>query len=237
MNNFFIALKKWFLLGSLLCMLFIFFYFQLYRYLNFHTLKTYQSTIQQWTVHHYKLAVVLYLFIFIVLIACTIPCATLLTLIGGFLFGGIAVIYAVLGTALGGTVLFLAVRSAIGSHLKTRTNGWIKQFEQGFQQNAFNYLLMLRLMPIFPCWISNISAGALNVPLKTFMSATVIGIFPATFIYAMAGRGLDKLLITEQTPNLNLVFTPSIFFPLCGLAILSIFPVFYKRVKKQDQDR
>jgi uncharacterized membrane protein YdjX (TVP38/TMEM64 family) len=237
MNNFFLSIKKWFLLCVLLLTLFAFLYFHLYQYLTFDTIKKYQSGAQEWTALHYYSAVCLYILIYVSLIACTIPCATLLTLVGGFLFGAIAVIYAVFATTLGGVILFLAVRTAVGARIAEKSTGWIKTMEAGFQQNAFHYLLMLRLVPVFPCWISNVAAGALNVPLKTFIAATVIGIFPATFIYVMAGRGLDAFFTTEHTPNLSLVFTPAIFFPLLGLAILSLFPVFYKRAKKQNQDR
>ena len=237
MNNFFHSVKKWCLLGVLVLLLFVFFYFHLYQYLTFDTVKKYHASAQTWTMAHYKSAVCLYVLTFVALIACAIPCATLFTLIGGFLFGVIALIYAVFATTLGGVILFLAVRTAVGARIAANSTGWIKTMEAGFQKNAFNYLLMLRLVPIFPCWISNVSAGALNVPLKTFISATVLGILPSTFIYIMAGRGLGKFFTAKQTPNLSLILTPSIFFPLLGLAILSLFPVFYKCAKKRNQDK
>lgn len=232
MHTFFSSLKKWSLLGLLASFLFIFFYFDWYQYLTFNTLKIYQFSAQLWTIDHYKLAASLYMLIYICMIACGIPCATLLTLVGGFLFGSIAFIYAILSTTLGGIILFLAVRTALGIHIAKKSTGWIKKMEAGFQRNAFNYLLMLRLVPVLPCWISNVTAGVLNVPLKTFIFATVIGIAPSTFICAMVGRGLDKILTAEKTPNLNIILTPSIFFPLLGLAFLSLFPVIYKSIKK-----
>lgn len=232
MENFFQLIKKWFLLLLLLVLFFAFFYFHLYKYLTLQTIKIYEVDAKMWTATHYKSAVCLYLLVFISLIACAIPCATLLTLIGGFLFGMMALLYATIATTLGGTILFLAIRTAIGARIAAKSTGWIKAMEHGFQRNAFHYLLMLRLVPIFPCWISNVSAGVLNVPIKTFVLATMIGIFPATFIYVMAGRSLDKLLI-EQSPSLHALLTPSIFFPLLGLALLSLFPIFYKSVKKR----
>ncbi len=233
MSHFLDWLRKYFFLSLLLLMSFLFFYFHLYEYLTFDRLTIYQTTAQTWTATHYKTSVSLYILIFTILIACAIPCATFFTLLGGFLFGGIAVVYAVLSTTLGGLILFTAVRTAIGSRIASHSTGWIKKMKYGFQQNAFHYLLSLRLMPIFPCWISNIAAGALNVPVRIFISATVLGIFPATFIYVMAGRSLDKLLTDKQSPLLNTLFTPSILLPLIGLALLSLFPVIYKHVKKK----
>lgn len=232
MNNFFNLIKKWLLLGLLATLLLSFFYFGFDQYLTFHTLKKYQTITQEWTLAHYTLAIGLYILIYIVLIACAIPCSTLFTLLGGFLFGSIAIIYAIFSLTLGGIVLFFAVRTAIGIRIATKSSGWIKNLEKGFQQNAFHYLLILRLMPVFPCWVSNIAAGALNVPLKTFVFATILGVLPATFIYVMIGRGLDTLFLGDQLPNINALLTPVIFFPIMGLVILSILPLFYKAMRK-----
>lgn len=231
MNMILTSIKKWFLLFLLIIVFCSFFYFNLNQYLTFNTIKNYQANIQTWTELHYKSSVLFYILVFTILIACAIPCATFFTLLGGFLFGVVAVIYAMLGTTLGGVVLFLAIRWSIGERVAVKSSGWIKIMEHGFQQNAFHYLLMLRLVPIFPCWISNISAGALNVPLKTFIFATILGIFPATFIYVMVGRGLDQLFLLEQPPNLDMLLIPSIFLPLLGLAFLSLCPILYKYFK------
>jgi len=230
MSRLMMDLRKWVVLILLVFCSVSFFYFRLYNFLNPHTLKLYQVTVKQWAFLHYKSAVSLYVLLFVALIACAVPCATFLTLLGGFLFGAIAILYAEIGTTMGGVVLFLAIRTSIGSGIAQRKHGWLKKMERGFQKNAFNYLLTLRLMPIFPCWLSNISAGALNVPLKTFIIATIIGVFPATFIYVMAGRGLDKLFLANHANFMNFVFTPSVFLPLAGLGLFSLLPVIYKRV-------
>jgi len=235
--NYVSLLRKYFFLGLLILASASFFYFHLYTYLTFNTLKIYQAAAQEWTTSHYKSAVSIYILIYVAMIACAIPCATLLTLLGGFLFGGIAIIYAVFSTTCGGLILYLTIRTTIGSRIAAKSSGWIKKMEKGFQQNAFNYILTLRLIPIFPCWISNIAAGVLNVPMKTFVSATVIGILPATSICVMAGRGLDKILADKNTPLISIILTPSVFFPLLGLAILSLSPVIYKSLKQLHRNR
>jgi len=231
-KNIFLASRKFFFLILLVLVSTAFFYFHLYEYLTLDTIKKYQSAALQLTTDHYKIAVSIYILIFTFMVACAIPCATVLTLIGGFLFGLTAIIYAVFCTTLGGMILFLSVRSAIGSQVAARSSGWLKDMEHGFQHNAFNYLLTLRLIPIFPCWISNVAAGVFNVPLRAFLIATSLGILPATVIYVLAGRSLDKLLTDEKTPLFNIILTPSVLFPLLGLAILSVFPVIYKKYRK-----
>lgn len=209
----------------------VFFYYHLYTYLDLHTLSQYENAARSWTQAHAFIAVSLYLGLFIGLIAAGIPCATLFTLLGGFLFGSWAILYASFSTTLGGLLLYAAVRLSIGPVLNPQTTGWIKNLERGFKQNAFNYILMLRLVPVFPCWISNISAGALGVPVLTFISATFIGILPATYIYVMAGKSISTLTSIQNVPLSHLVFKPSVLLPLIGLAILSLFPVIYKKIK------
>lgn len=226
--------RKYFLLGTLLLILIGFFYFDFYDYLSFNTLKYYQSAIVNWASTHYFLSISIYMLVFSALIACAIPCATFLTLVGGVLFGAIAILYSLFSITFGGMILFLTVRTALGTRLANKSTGWIKKIEQGFKKNAFNYLLALRLVPIFPCWISNVGAAMLNVRLTTFLSATIIGLTPSTIIYVLAGRGLDKLFTDDKTPIKDILFTPSVMLPLIGLAILSLVPVIYKGFKKTD---
>lgn len=222
------------ILGILILAFILFFYFHLYDYLTLSTLKYYQFEAKAWTAAHYQLAVSFYIIIFISLIACAIPCATFLTLLGGFLFDAMAILYAECSITLGGAILYLVVRTTLGSRFAVRPTGWIKKIEIGFRQDAFNYLLTLRLLPIMPCWVSNIAAGILNVPFNIFISATALGVLPSTVVYVLAGRGLDTILKEDKTPLLSTLSTPSVLFPLLGLAILSLFPMIYKRIKKND---
>lgn len=226
--------RKYLFILIILIILMSFSYFELHRYFTLEMLSRYQQELQNWTKSHYFYSVMIYFILFTSLIACGIPCATFLTLLGGFLFGSIAVLYAELATTLGGLCLFLIVRTTFGHILARSSARWIKKLEHGFQENAFNYLLTLRLMPIFPCWMSNISAGVLNVPVKTFLLATMLGIFPSTLIYGLAGRSLDELL-SSQIPLSHLLLKPSILLPLIALALLSLLPVLYKSVKKKNK--
>ncbi len=228
--------KNWLLPCLLLFFAFIL-YFNFRDYLSVAAIQQYHGSVQQWTNTHYKLAATLYLLIFVILVACAIPCATALALLGGFLFGMTAVFFAVFSTTLGGTLLYLVVRTSFGHRIAAKSSGWIKKLEHGFKENAFNYILMLRLTPVFPCWLSNVTAGLLNVPLKTFILATVIGILPATWLYVLIGQGLDKLISNDQFSFSNIILSPSTFFPLLALGMFSIVPIIYKSVKKHIKNR
>lgn len=223
------------LLVFIALLLFSFFYFDLHQYLSLDALRNYQTVIEYWTTSHHILSVFLFILIFTGLIACAIPCATFMTLVGGFLFGPLAILYSTFGITVGGMTLFLIVRSAIGEKLRTRKGGWVKRFEHGFRKNAFYYLMALRLVPVFPCWISNVGAGLFNVRLLTFLTATILGTLPATIIYVYAGLGLDKILV-ENAPVEEILFTPSVILPLIGLAILSLLPVVYNLSRSSQKD-
>lgn len=234
MDKIFPFFRKYFFLSVLAVLLICFFYFDLYDFFSLDTLKYYQSAIKNWTFQHYFLSISLYILIFSALIACAIPCATFLTLAGGFLFGMAAIFYSLFSISFGGMVLFLTVRTALGTHLANKSIGWIKKIEHGFKRNAFNYILALRLVPIFPCWITNVGAGILNVPLPTFLGATLLGVAPSSVIYVLAGRGLGKIFTDDKTPVQDILFTPAVMLPLIGLAVLSLIPVIYNLLKKSD---
>ena len=214
----------------------VFFYFDLQHYLTLQALKTYHLTLIQWTTEHLALAVCLYLISFTLLIAATIPCGTLFTLVGGFLFGKIAIVLSMFSTTVGGLLLYYAVRSSIGPHLSHKSAGWINNLKYAFQENAFYYLLMLRLLPVCPCWICNISSGALNVPLNTFLAATLIGITPATIIYVFT-RTEHGQNYYNRYPLYYPHDKPLCLFSSLGISFLSLFPVIYKSVKKHRRKR
>lgn len=219
----------WLLLILILIGFFCFFYFQAYYYLTFSMLKTYHQILSAWSNQHYFLSVIMYMLTYTIIVALSVPGALFLTLAGGFLFGPIAIVYVVISATIGATILFLAVRSTFGEWLTLKAKGWMLKMEKGFRKNAFNYLLVLRLIPIFPFWTVNIVAGLLSVPVRTFMLATLIGIIPGSFIYVLVGNSLNKLFEQNQSPNLNIIFSLPILLPLIALAVLALLPVLYKK--------
>ena len=147
----------------LILVLFCFFYFHLNRYLTFESIKNHNQLLLQWVNDHYFLTAVLYILLYCVVIAASIPGALFFTLTGGFLFGiWFGSLFAILGATLGATILFLAVKLAFADWVRKKSAPWLIKMEKGFQQNAFNYLLALRegkkLIPLGRTYNTNISA-------------------------------------------------------------------------------
>lgn len=232
------TLFRYFPLLLLALILYGVFYFKLYSYLSFESLKQNRQYLSQLTNQHYVLSVLSFSFIYTIAVAISIPGAVFLTLAGGFLFGlGWGTVYVVFSATFGATLLFLAVNTALGKWLENRASHWVKKMEQGFKRNAFYYLLTLRLIPIFPFWLVNIVPALLNVRLRTFIVATFIGIIPGSFVYVSVGNGLSHIFDKGETPNLGVIFTPSILLPLIGLAMLALIPILYKYFKDKNDEK
>jgi uncharacterized membrane protein YdjX (TVP38/TMEM64 family) len=220
----------------LLVALGLFFYFKLYNTLSFEQLTLHRTELTQWSEAHYTLSVILFMCAYAIAVAVSIPGATLFTLTGGFLFGTLlGSIYVVTSATVGATLVFLAARAAFADTLSKKAGPFVQKMEAGFQKDAFNYLLALRLIPIFPFWLVNIVPGLLNVGLRRYILATFIGIVPGTVVYVSLGSGLGAIFDAGETPNLGIILQPHIIAPLIALAFLSFLPVLYKRYKSSKQ--
>jgi uncharacterized membrane protein YdjX (TVP38/TMEM64 family) len=144
---------------------------------------------------HEVLAVFVYILAYTLIVALSLPCAVILTLAGGLLFGWlVGGLAAVAGATAGATILFVVARTAIGENMNERAAPWLTKLRQGFKDEALSYMLFLRLVPAFPFWLVNIAPAILGVPLRTYVLGTFLGIIPATFAFATVGAGLDSVI-------------------------------------------
>lgn len=231
-------IHRWIPLILLILMLVLFFVLRLDRYVSFAALKAHRTTLLAWTKTHFVAISIVYMLIYVLAVAISIPGAVFLTLAGGFLFGvGWGTLYVVISATLGATFLFLAVRLALNDWFRRKASPWIVKMQDGFNKNAFQYLFILRLIPIFPFWIVNIVPALLRVKTKTFISATLLGIVPGSLVYVMLGNGLGHLFDIGKTPNLGLIFEPQILWPLLGLAALTSLSILYKWFKGKSHEQ
>jgi uncharacterized membrane protein YdjX (TVP38/TMEM64 family) len=202
--------------------------FGLNSYVDLEVLREHRYALQAFVGDYAVLAVLVYIGAYIVVTAVSCPAASLLTLSGGFLFG---VAGASIYTVIGATLVFLAAKSSLGEPLRRRTGGFLRCMENGFAENALSCMLMLRLVPVFPCWAVNLAPAFLGVGLRTYVLGTFIGVIPGTVVYALAGTGIAGILDSGGELGVSELLTPPIVGGLAGLAILSLLPVVYKRVR------
>ena len=192
-------------------------------------LKQHREELTHYVAQNHALAAASFVGIYALVVACSIPIAVLLTLAGGFLFGtleGGALV--LVGATLGATLVFLAAKTALAGFFRARLGTRVAQMEEGLRRNAFNYLLVLRLIPVFPFFLVNLGAGLLGIRLRTYVAATFLGIIPGTFVYAGLGNGLGRIFDEGAAPDLRLIFKPEILAPLLGLAVLALLPVLWR---------
>ena len=223
-------IRRFFPLALLVAGFALFFALGLEHQLSLAALKAHRAMLESWVMAHPILAALAFAALYALVVACSVPVGAPMTLAGGFLFGpweGGSLV--VIGATLGATAIFLAARTALADFIQARVGPRIRAMEDGFRKNAFSYLMVLRLVPVFPFFLVNLAAGLLGVPLGTYVVATFVGIIPGTFVYAGLGNGLGQIFDSGATPDLGLIFKPAVLLPLLGLALLSLLPILWRR--------
>jgi uncharacterized membrane protein YdjX (TVP38/TMEM64 family) len=176
----------------------------------------------------------LYAAVYVGAVALSLPTALILTLTGGFLFGPwIGGVAASVSCSLGAVIVFLIARLTVGDAVEGKTGPRVRALAEEIKKDAFFYILMLRLIPVTPFWLTNVAAGLIAIPVAIFGSATLIGILPVGLIYAGIGSGLDALFASGKPVSVHALITPRILLPLAGLAILAVLPILYHHHRRR----
>jgi uncharacterized membrane protein YdjX (TVP38/TMEM64 family) len=202
------------------------------RYFTFDTLSHHHAELTAWVAAHGVLAALAFMLAYALVVAFSLPIAVLITPLGGFLFGPwLGAALAVIGATVGAVAVFLAARTALRDVFRARAGKTLAKLEVGFKRDAFNYLLFLRLVPVFPFWLVNIVPALLGMNLGAYALGTLIGIIPGAVVYASIGAGFAMLFERGEIPDLGVIFEWRILLPLLGLAVLSLAPIVYTRFK------
>ena len=229
-------IQRWGMILAIIILLVLFFTTGLHHYISLSALQQHHRSLSDWTSQHIMWAVLSFVLVYIVAVAISIPGATVLTIAGGFLFGIIGGGFlVVISATIGALVPFIAARTALADTLRRKAGKRLQKMEQGFRDNVVSYMLFLRLVPVFPFWLINIAAGALDVRLKTFTWTTCVGIIPGSVVYVAVGNGMSKVIAQGNQINLSIIFQPAILIPIIGLAVLSLIPIVYRRFKQHDK--
>ncbi|MEM9724655.1 MAG: TVP38/TMEM64 family protein [Pseudomonadota bacterium] len=203
--------------------------------LSFEALRDNREALIAWRDANIVVAALTFTALYAAVTALSIPGALWMTLLGGFLFGAVvATPLIVVGATVGATIIFIVARTSLGETLRATAGPWLKKLEAGFQENAWSYMLILRLVPAAPFFIVNIAPALLGARLGTFVWTTALGIIPGVAVFASVGAGLGEVIARGEQPDLGLIFEPHVLGPLLGLAALSALPVILKAFRKSD---
>ena len=202
------------------------------RYFSFEMLSRHHAALTAWVGEHAVPAALLYMLAYALIVAFSLPIAIVVTPVGGFLFGlTIGALLSVIGATVGSIAVFLAARTALHDLFQARAGAALARLEEGFRRDSFNYLLFLRLVPVFPFWLVNIVPALLGMKLGPYTLATVIGIIPGAIVYSSVGASLGMVIDRGEVPDLGIIFEWRILLPLLGLALLALVPVLYARLR------
>jgi uncharacterized membrane protein YdjX (TVP38/TMEM64 family) len=177
---------------------------------------------------HPIIAPIAFVALYVLIVSLSLPVAVVATLLGGFLFGPVlGTLCVVVAATAGATIVFLVARTSVGEGLRRKAGPLYERVAAGMRENAFEYLLFLRIVPLFPFFLVNILPALFDVRLRTFVLATFVGIIPGTFVYANLGRELGTISSLGDLVSLKL------FLAFLLLGAVALIPAAYKAWKRR----
>jgi uncharacterized membrane protein YdjX (TVP38/TMEM64 family) len=243
------AWRRWLGPALILLLMAIGYAMGLHQYLSLQSIAENRAALRSFTEQNLILALLVFIAAYVVAVALSVPGASILTVLGGLLFGwllgGLATVVA---ATCGAMILFMVVKTSLGEGLVRRAGPFLSRLSDGFARDAFNYLLFLRLVPAFPFWLVNIAPALANVKLRTFAAATFLGIIPGTFAFAFVGEGLDSIIDAQQAAHqscvtekglencpfdlsLSSLVTTELLLAFAALGLVALLPVALKKWK------
>ncbi len=216
--------------------LFTFFWLDLDQYLSLQALQEHKELLSQWKKEYYYFSVLLFILAYWSLSAFSVPVGAWLSVAGGFMFGTfVGGFSSLIGASLGASVIFFIARYSVTDVFKKKCEKTIIKMESGFKKNQLSYMLVLRLIPLFPFWLVNLVPAFLNVSPRSYFIGTFLGMMPGAFVYASVGNGFGAVVDSQIELNMDIIYSPKILFPIMSLAILLLLPVVYKKfIEKLD---
>lgn len=186
------------------------------RYLSLAALQASRDALRAYYDAHPLLSVGGYLCIYIAATALSFPGATVLTLGGAAVFGWMALPVVSVASTVGATLAFLSARYLFRDWVQGRYGQALGRVNEGFAREGVSYLFGLRLVPVFPFFLVNMIMGLTPMRVWTYFWVSMLGMFPGTVLYVLAGFELASIT------SLRGIISPRL---LVAFALLGVFPV------------
>ncbi|MEX0277637.1 MAG: TVP38/TMEM64 family protein [Ruegeria sp.] len=210
-------------------------FFTLGDYLTFETLRDNREALLNWRDTHYWAMVAVFVSVYIVIVAFSLPGAAVASMTGGFLFGLLAgTAFNVVAATIGASAIFLAARWGLGASLSAKleaSEGTVKKVKEGLRENEISVLFLLRLVPVVPFFVANLVPALVGVKFRNFLLTTALGIIPGGIVYTWIGVGLGEVFDRGETPDVSLLWEPFVIGPILGLCLLAALPIAIKSIR------
>ena len=196
------------------------------KYLALETIKSNRDALLAFANQNLALTFAIAFVVYVLAVTCSLPGASILSLTCGFLFGRwLGTVVILCAATLGATLLFLAARYLIADWARSRLGGVGQKINEGFSENAFSYMLFLRLVPAFPFFLVNLAPAFTDISLRTYALGTLIGIIPGTFVFVNLGQTLGRI------DSLSGLVSPETLGAFALLGLLALVPVLVKKLR------
>jgi uncharacterized membrane protein YdjX (TVP38/TMEM64 family) len=204
----------------------LFFWLDLGRFLTLESLKANRQLLLQYYADHRLLTVAAFMALYIIQTALALPGAVILSLSAGAIFGPLmGTLYAVSAASVGATLSFLVTRYLLRDAVLAKFGNKLEGINKELEERGINYLLFLRLVPLFPFFLINLAAGLTRLPLRTFVLGTFFGIIPGGFVFVNAGASLASI------SRLSDIASPRVLGSFALLGLFALIPALYAKLK------
>lgn len=215
-------IKKLVIVGIILVLIILFKIFGLGQYLTLDYLKEQQAAFTSLYNGHPVTVISVYMLIYIVVTALSLPGAVVMTLAGGAMFGLVTgTIVVSIASTIGATLACLVARYLLRDGVQKKFRDKLVKINEGMEKEGGFYLFSLRLVPIFPFFVINLVMGLTSIPLRTFFWVSQLGMLPGTIVYVNAGKELAKI------DSLSGILSPGL---LLSFILLGLLPIITKKL-------
>ncbi len=220
--------KKFWIVMIIAVLVALFIFFDLGKYLTLASLKSNRDALVGFRESHQIAMVAIFIVAYIAQTALSLPGAAILSLAAGAIFGVVmGTLYVNIGATIGAALAFLAARYLFHDMIQSKFGPRLEKINRELETRGLNYLLFLRLVPLFPFFLINLGAGLTNMPLRTFVLGTLVGIIPGSIVFCNAGASLATIT------SLNEVATPRVLGSFALLGLFALVPVLYQKFKQK----
>jgi len=215
-------IQKIIIVLAIVLLILLFRFLHLDDYLTLSYLKESREQLALLYAERTGLVIAVYMLIYIVATALSLPGAVILTLAGGALFGLVTgTIVISFASTIGATLACLVSRFLLRDWVQRRFGDKLERINEGMEQEGGFYLFTLRLIPVFPFFVINLVMGLTRIKLFTYYWVSQLGMLPATLVYVNAGKELGKV------DSLAGILSPGLIF---SFALLGLFPITVKKI-------
>lgn len=192
------------------------------HFLSLESLKSNQVALSEYYASNTLLVSSIYVLIYVISTAISLPGAAILTLAGGAIFGlWVGTFLVSVASTFGATLAFLVTRFFLKDFVQSKFRAQLQSFNRGFEKDGAFYLLTLRLVPIFPFFIINLLMGLTPIGTATYFFISLVGMLPGTAVYVNAGTQL------AQVESLKGILSPEL---IASFALIGVLPIVSRRI-------